>query len=89
MDYVEGMTLRQRINAAMALLDHAAARADLELISHSHKLMVVIRAFAPSPTKTGGKLTFLIDLISRRINSSFDVENVQLDVEKFIKYDRF
>ena len=29
MDYVEGMTLRQRINAAMALLDHVAARADL------------------------------------------------------------
>ena len=29
MDYVEGMARRQRINAAMALLDHAAARADL------------------------------------------------------------
>ena len=29
MDYVEGMTLRQRISAAMSLLDHAAARADL------------------------------------------------------------
>ena len=29
MDYVEGMALRQRINAAMALLDHVAARADL------------------------------------------------------------
>ena len=29
MDYVVGMALRQRINAAMALLDHVAARADL------------------------------------------------------------
>ena len=29
MDYVVGMTLRQRINAAMALLDHVAARTDL------------------------------------------------------------
>ena len=29
MDYVEGMALRQRTNAAMALLDHVAARADL------------------------------------------------------------
>ena len=29
MDYVVGMALRQRINAARALLDHVAARADL------------------------------------------------------------
>ena len=29
MDYVVGMALRQRINAAMALLDHVAVRADL------------------------------------------------------------
>ena len=32
MDYVVGMTLRQRINAAMALLDHVAARADLTFV---------------------------------------------------------